>query len=84
MRRTAGVETDINRMQKAYKGMGMMTEDKTAGASVESDIAKLQRRNQDLRRATTPVRDEMKRSGGKNYRSSAIEFARNLLRRKGV
>ena len=78
------VEEDIKRMQKAYKGMGMMTEDTSAGGSIEGDIAKLQRRNQGLRKATQPVRDEMKRSGGKNYRSSAIEFARNLLKKKGI
>ena len=82
--RTVGVESDINRMQKAYKGMGLMTEDKTAGGSVEGDIASLQRRNQGLRKATAPVRDEMRRSGGKSYRSSAIEFARNLLKKKGI
>lgn len=80
MKRTAGVESDINRMQKAYQGMGLMSEDKTAGKSVEGDIAALQKRNAGLRKSTQPVRDEMKATGGKSYRKSAIEFAQNLLR----
>ena len=71
-------------MQKAYKGMGLTTEDASAGGSIEGDIAKLQKRNMALRKSTQPIRNEMKKSGGKSYRQSAIEFARNLLKRGGL
>lgn len=82
MKRTIGVESDIERMQKAYEGMGMMSEDKTAGKSIEGDISALQKRNMALRKSTKPIRDEMKASGGKSFQQSALDFALGLLKKK--
>ena len=78
MNRTAGVESDLKRMQGMYKGLGLTSEDSTKGGGVESDISRLQKRNEGLRKATQPVRQGIKK-GGRSYWSSAIDFARNLL-----
>ena len=67
------VESDINRMQSMYKGLGLMSEDASAGGSVEGDIAKLQKRNKSLRESTKTVRS-------KPFPQGAIDFAMGLLR----